>query len=54
MGNYFHDIFKNSIKKIGKDRLESVKFRCLLTKKSLFLRSTNLLKLPITIIFGKI
>ena len=53
MGNYFHYIFKNSIKK-SKDRLESVKFRCLLTKKSLFLRSINLLKLRITIIFGKI
>ena len=25
MENYFHYIFKNSIKKIGKDRLESVK-----------------------------
>ena len=53
MENYFHYIFKISIKKIGKDRLESVKFRCLLTKRFLFLRSTNLLKLRITIILAK-
>ena len=53
IGNYFHRFLNNSIKQICKDKIRKWIFRCLLTKRSLFLRSTNLLKLRIIIILVK-
>ena len=54
MENYFHYIFKNPIKKIGKDRLESVKFRCLLTKKVSLSEINQSIETPNNSHFGKI